>query len=75
MEDEDEDGESENDGDKTNLSNPSTSKKSTGASYLIFEGGKKVGGNTKKDFKAAKSFNYLILGAKKVFNFLQHAFT
>ena len=69
-------------GNKTNLSNPSISKRSTGADYLIFKGIKKGGnnlkrggGNTKNCIKAAKGFNYLILDPKKAFNHLQHAFT
>ena len=44
---------------KTNLSNPSTSKRSTGIGYLNFGGAKKDGGNTKKGVKATKGFNYL----------------
>ena len=42
--------------------------------YLISEGAKKSGGNTKKGVKNARSPNYLNLAAKKTFNYLWHAF-
>ena len=67
---------------ETNLSNPSTSKRSTKAGYLTFKGIKKGsgnpktgGGNTKNGIKAAKTFDYLTLNAKKAFNHLQYVFT
>ena len=63
------------DGNKTNLSNLSATKKSTRAGYPTSEGAKKGGGNTKKSVKAAKGFNYLILGAKKAFNLSRYKFT
>ena len=59
---------------KTNLSNPSVSKKSTKTCYLTSGGAKRGGGNTKKDVKAAKGSNYLTSDAKKVFNYLRHPF-
>ena len=53
-----------NDGNKTNLSNPSTSKKFIGAGYLPFKSAKngsnnlkRGGNNTKKSIKAAKGSN------------------
>ena len=64
----------ESGGNKTNLSNLSISKKSTKAGYLIFNDRKKGSGNIKKDVKAAKDSNYLILDAKKAFNLLRYAF-
>ena len=73
--DEDEFGESNSN--KTNLSKPSTSKKSTRASYLIFKGtkkddnnSKKGGGSIKKCVKATKGSNYLTPDNKKAFNHL-----
>ena len=79
---EDKVGGSESSGTKTNLSSPSTSKNSTGASNLTSEGTKKGGnnsqrggGNTKTGVKAAGGFDYLTLDAKKAFNYLWHAFT
>ena len=73
---------SENGGNKTNLSNLFTSKRSTGASYLTFGGAKKDGdnpkrggGNTKKGVKSAKGSNYLTSDAQKTFNHLQYTFT
>ena len=65
----------EGDSNKTNLSNSSTSKKSTWANYLTFEGVKKGGGNIKRGVKATKSTNYLTPNIKKAFNLLQHMFT
>ena len=62
-------------GDETNLSNPSTSKKSIRAGYLTSGGTKRDGGNTKKGVKAARVFDYLILDIKKAFNHLRHVFT
>ena len=71
----------ENGGNKTNLSNSSTSKMFIGTGYLTFQGAKKGGGNPnsnsgniKKSVKAAKGSNYLTPSAKKTFNLLQHAF-
>ena len=60
----------ENGGNKTNLSNPSASKRSIGAGYLTFGGAKKGGGNTKKSVKAARDSDYITLAAKKTFNHL-----
>ena len=69
-------------GNKTNLSNLFTLKKSIEADYFSYKGAAKGGdnlkrgiGNTKKGVKAARGSNYLIPGAKKVFNHLRHAFT
>ena len=73
--DEDEIGRSKSGGNKTSLSNPSTSKKSIGAGYLTFRGAKRGGGNTEKGFKAARGSEYLISDTKKAFNHLRHAFT
>ena len=70
---EDKYGRDEGSGNKTNLSNSFTSKKSFEAGYLTSKNAKKGGDNTKKNVKAIKNFNYLIPHAKKVFNFLQHA--
>ena len=74
-------GGGESDGNETNLSNPSASKKSTKAEYLTSGGAKKGGnnpkmggGNTKKGVEAARSSDYLTLDAKKAFNHLRHAF-
>ena len=74
-------GRSKNSVNEINLSNPSASKRSIGAGYLISEGAKKTsdnpkrgGGNTKKVVIAAKGSDYLTLDAKKAFNHLQHAF-
>ena len=61
--------------DKTNLSNPSVLKWSTGAGYLTFKRAKNGGSNIKKGIKVAKSPDYLTLATKKAFNHLQHAFT
>ena len=72
---EDEFGESKNIGNKTNLSNLSTSKKSTKVGYLTFEGAEKGGGNIAKGVEASKSSNYLILDVKKTFNLLWQVFT
>ena len=58
-----------------NLLNPSASKRSTGAGYLISKGAKRGAGNTKKGVKAARVPNYLTLAAKKAFNYLKHIFT
>ena len=71
----DEDKVSESSGNETNLLNPSASKKSTWAGYLILKGAKRGDGNTKKDVKDTKGFNYLTLDTKKAFNYLCHAFT
>ena len=60
----------ENSGNKTNLSNPFVSKRSTRAGYLNFGGAKRGSGKTKKGVKGARGFNYLTLVAKKVFNHL-----
>ena len=75
--DEDEVGGNEINSNKTNLSNQSILKKSTGTSYLTFESAKKSsdnpkkgGSNSKKDVKAIRGSNYLILDAKKTFNHL-----
>ena len=69
---EDEFGESG--GNETNLSNLSTSTRSTGAGYLTSGGVKRGNGNTKKGVKVARGFDYLIPAAKKAFNHLRHAF-
>ena len=68
-------------GNKTNLLNSSSSKKSIKTGYLISKNAKKSGGNskngngnTKKGVKAARSFNYLTLGTPKAFNLSQYAF-
>ena len=74
MADKNEVGRGKSDGNETNLSNLSVSKRFTGASYLTSGGTKKGGGNTKKGVKATKSSNYLILDANKAYNHLQHAF-
>ena len=81
MANEDEVGGSENSSNETNLSNPSTSKKSTEASDYTSKSTKKGGNNpkrggnnTKKYIKATRDSNYLNLNAKKVFNYLRHAF-
>ena len=71
----DEDEVDENSGNRRNLSNPSASTRSNGAGYLTSKGAKKGGGNTKKGVETAKSFDYLTSAAKKIFNYLQHAFT
>ena len=75
-------GEGEGDGNKTNLSNPSASKKSIWAGYLTFKGAKKSGnnpnsggGNTKRNVKAAKGSDYITSGTKKIFNLLWYTFT
>ena len=65
MAEEDEISGSESGGNETNLSNPSLSKKSTRAGYLIFGAAKKRGGNIKKSIKAARGSNYLTPAAKK----------
>ena len=72
----------ESDGDKTNLSSLSASKKSIKVGYLTSKGVKKGGnnpkkgsGNIKKGVKAIRDFNYLTLDTKKVFNHLWHIFT
>ena len=57
-----------------NLSNLSTSKKSTRADYLTSKDTQKSVGNTKKGIKASKSSNYLTLNTKKDFNLLAHTF-
>ena len=82
MTDEKEVGESESGGNKMNLSNLSSSKKSIRAGYLTSKGIKKGGnnpkrggGNTKKGVKVTRGSDYLIPDIKKVFNHLQHAFT
>ena len=64
----------ENGGNKTNLSNLSTSKKFIGAGYLTSKGTKKSGSNTKKGVETIRDSNYLTLGTKKAFNLLQHLF-
>ena len=71
----------ESDGNETNLSNSSMSKKSTRAGYPTCKGAKKRdnntnsgGGNTKKSVKAVKRSNYLTPNTKKTFNHLRHAF-
>ena len=80
--DKDEVGEGKSSGNKTNLSNPSTSKRSTKASYLTSKGvkkwvnnPKKTGDNIKNCVKAVGDFHYLIPNAKKAINYLRHAFT
>ena len=72
----------EGNGNKTNLSNLSISKKFTKAGYLIPKSAKKSGNNlnsggdsTKQDVKAVNGSNYPTLAAKKAFNLLQYAFT
>ena len=72
--DEDEIGGGGSGGNKTNLSNLSTSKKSTAAVYLISESVKRGGSNIKKDVKAAKDSDYLTPATKKAFNHLQYTF-
>ena len=62
--DEDENSESESAVDETNLSNPSTSKRSTRVAYLTSKGAKRGGNNTKKSVKAAKDPDYPIPAAK-----------
>ena len=64
-------------GNKTNLLNLSTSKKSIGVSYLTSKSAKKgnnnpnsSSNNTKKSVEAAKGSDYLTLGAKKALNLL-----
>ena len=71
----DEDEFDKSDGNRTNLSNPPTLTRSTGAGYFTFGGIKRSGGNTKKGVKAAKGSDYVIPAAKKAFNHLRHAFT
>ena len=61
-------------GNETNLSNLSTSKKSTKTGYPTFKSTKKGGGNIKKGVKAAKGSDDLTLTAKKAFNHLRYAF-
>ena len=73
--DEDEIGEGKSSKNRTHLSNPSASKKSTGVGYLTFGSAKKGGGNTKKSVKATKSSDYLIPAAKNALNYLRHTFT
>ena len=73
--DKDEFDDTESDGNETNLSNPSASKKSIGTGYLTSKGAKKGGGNTKKGVKAARGPDYLNPAAKNAFNHLWHAFT
>ena len=73
--DDDEVSDGESGADETNLSNLSALKKSIRTVYLIFGGIKRGGSNTKKDIKATKGPNYLILAAKKAFNHLRYAFT
>ena len=80
--DEEEIGRSEIGGNKTNLSNPSVSKKSTKAGYLTSRGNKKGsnnpkkdGGNTKKGVKAVRGSDSLTPDAKKAFNYLRYVFT
>ena len=68
-------GGSKSGNDKTSLSNPFASKKSTRAGYLTLESAKRGDGNTKKSVKAAKSPNYLTSAVKKTFNHLRHTFT
>ena len=75
-------GRGEGYGIEINLSNLSAFKKSIGVGYLTFKSAKKGdgnlnsgGGNIKKNVKAARGFNYLISGNKKVFNLLWYAFT
>ena len=75
MADEDKVGDGQSNGNETNLSNLSMSKRSTGAGYLTSRGAKRGNGNTKKGVKAARGFDYLTSAAKKAFNYLQHAFT
>ena len=70
--DEDEPGESGSN--ETNLSNPSTSTRSTKAGYLTSGNAKRGGGNTKKDVKAAKRSDDLTSATKKIFHHLRHAF-
>ena len=65
----------ESSGNGTNLSNLSTSTKSTKAGYLTSGDTKIGGGHIKKCVKDAKGFNYLTLVAKKAFNHLRHMFT
>ena len=59
---------------ETNLSNSFTSKRSTGAGFLISKGAKTDGNKTKKCVKATKGPDYLNPAAKKAFNYLRHAF-
>ena len=73
---------SKSDGNKTNLSNLFTFKKSIGAGYLTSKGSrkgsensKKGSHNTKKCVKADRGSNYLTPNTKKIFNHLRHAFT
>ena len=73
--DEDKIDKGESGGNKTNLSKLSVLKKSTKTDYLISKSAKRGGSNTKKDVKAAKNFDYLIPGTKKIFNLLWHMFT
>ena len=70
----DKDEVNEDDGNGTNLSNPSASMKSIGACYLISGDAKKGGSNIKKSVKAAKGSDYLTPVAKKAFNHLCHTF-
>ena len=49
--------EGESGGNETNLSKPSTSKRSTGADYLTSGSAKKGGGNTEKGVKTIKGSN------------------
>ena len=72
---EDEFSDGESDGNKTNLSNSSTSKRFIRAGYLTLRGTKKGGGNTKNNGIAARGSDYLNSTAKKAFNYLRHAFT
>ena len=75
MADEDELGNDESGGNKTNLSNLSASKKSTGTGHLTFESAKRGGGNVKKGVEAGRDSDYLNPVAKKAFNHLRHTFT
>ena len=72
--DEDAVGRSESGGNKTNLSNPSTSKRSTKIDYLTSKDNKRGSGNIKKGIEAARGFDYLTPNSKKAFNHLQHTF-
>ena len=77
----DEVGRGESGGNKTNLLNPSASKRSIGADYLTSKGAKNDGNNRKKSgsnitkgVKAVRDSDYLTPNTKKVFNHLRHIF-
>ena len=58
-----EDGRDKGNSNKTNLSNSFISKKFTRAGYLTFKDSKKSGGSIRKDVRATRGSNYLILDA------------